>query len=54
MTKQVQEACIVAATHTPVFRVPRGMFRRLKGVRERCIRAAGAGIGLCRAYLSAV
>jgi hypothetical protein len=31
MTGQVQEACIVAATHTPVGKAPRGMFRMQLG-----------------------
>ncbi len=31
MTKQVQEAYIVAATRTPVGKAPRGMFRVIWG-----------------------
>ncbi|MBU1775844.1 MAG: acetyl-CoA C-acyltransferase, partial [Gammaproteobacteria bacterium] len=30
MTKQVQEAYIVAATRTPVGKAPRGMFRNVR------------------------
>ncbi len=52
MSKQVQEAYIVAATRTPVGKAPRGMFRNtrpddlLAHVIEECVGAgAVAGCG---------
>jgi len=47
MTKQIQEAYIVAATRTPVGKAPRGMFRNTRpdDLLARVEECAGAGAG---------
>jgi acetyl-CoA acyltransferase len=43
MSKQVQEAYIVAVTRTPVGKAPRGMFRYLQTVCLLCVEAGVVG-----------
>jgi acetyl-CoA acyltransferase len=49
MTKQMQDAYIVAATRTPVGKAPRGAYRSTRpddAARARAPQRAGAGAGL--------
>ena len=64
MTKQIQDAYIVAATRTPVGKAPRGMFRNVRPddmlahvlgelhLDERALAAAGRGADIVDVLLA--